>query len=81
MMKRDLCKTPPFDQSRRQTQISILGIFNILLWLKFSPSLILTKIEHFSKVSKIEYPTSLNIRESGDKEIEEDINPMEGSRV
>ena len=47
----DLCKTPPFGQSRRQTQISILEIFNIFLWLKFSPSLILTKIEHFSKVS------------------------------
>jgi hypothetical protein len=30
---------------------------------------------------KRECPTSLNIRESGDKEIEEDINPMEGSRV
>ena len=27
-----------------------LCIFNIFLWLKLSPSLILTKIEHFSKV-------------------------------
>ena len=51
-------------QSPCQTQISILEIFNIFLpapwnakpiplgWLKLSPSLILTKIEHFSKVSE-----------------------------
>ena len=42
---------PPFAQSLCQAQISILEIFHIFLWLKFSPSLILTKIEHFSKVS------------------------------
>jgi len=30
---------------------SILEIFNVFLWLKFSPSLALNKIEHFSKVS------------------------------
>ena len=47
----DLCKTPPFSQSRRQAQILILEISNIFLWLKFSPSLILNKIEHFSKAS------------------------------
>jgi hypothetical protein len=35
----------------RQAQISILEIFHIFLWLKFSPSLILNKIERFSKVS------------------------------
>jgi len=40
---------------RRQTRISILEIFNIFLWLKSSPSLILTKIEHFSKVSKFRW--------------------------
>ena len=53
-MKRDLCKTPPFAQSRRQAQILILKILNVFLWLKFSPSLALSKIEYFSKVSKIE---------------------------
>jgi len=36
---------------RRQAQISILKILNVFLRLKFSPSLNLTKIEHFSKVS------------------------------
>jgi hypothetical protein len=48
---RDLCKTPPFAQFRRQAQILILEIFNIFLRLKFSPSLDLNKIWHFSKVS------------------------------
>ena len=47
----DLCKTPPFAQLQRQAQILILEIFNIFLRLKFSPSLNLSKIEHFSKVS------------------------------
>jgi hypothetical protein len=51
--KKDLWKMPPFAQSLCQAQISILEIFNIFLWLKFSPSLTLNKIEHFSKVSKI----------------------------
>jgi hypothetical protein len=51
IQNRDLCKTPPFAQYRRQAKISILEIFSIFLWLKFSPSLILNKIEHFSKVS------------------------------
>jgi hypothetical protein len=50
---RDLCKTPPFAQFRRQTQILILKILNVFLWLKFSPSLALNKIGHFSKVSMI----------------------------
>ena len=53
-MNRDICKTPPFDQSLRQAQISFLEILNIFLWLQLSPSLILPKIEHFSKVSKCE---------------------------
>jgi hypothetical protein len=41
----------PFGQSLCQAQISILEIFHIFLRLKFSPSLILAKIEYFSKVS------------------------------
>jgi hypothetical protein len=48
---RDLCKTPPFAQFLCQAQILILKILNVFLWLKFSPSLNLNKIEHFSKVS------------------------------
>ncbi len=48
---RDLCKTSSFAQFRRQAQILILEILNVLLWLRFSPSLNLNKIEHFSKVS------------------------------
>jgi hypothetical protein len=40
-------KTPPFAQSRRQAQILILEILRVFLWLKFSPSLTLDKIEHF----------------------------------
>ena len=39
---------------QRQAQILILEIFNIFLRLKFSPSLNLNKIEHFSKVSDYE---------------------------
>jgi hypothetical protein len=42
---------PPFAQSLSQVQISILEILHMFLRLKFSPSLILTKIEHFLKVS------------------------------
>jgi hypothetical protein len=52
LYRRDLCKTPPFAQSRRQAQILILKILNVFLWLKFSPFLALSKIEHFSKVSR-----------------------------
>jgi len=48
---RDLCKTPPFAQFRRQAQILILKILNVFLWLKFSPFLALNKIERFAKVS------------------------------
>ncbi len=48
---RDLCKTSPFAQFRRQSQILSLEILNVFLHLKFSPSLNLNKIEHFSKVS------------------------------
>jgi hypothetical protein len=48
---RDLWKTSPFAQSQRQTQILILEILNVFLWLKFSFSLTLDEIEHFSKVS------------------------------
>ena len=40
-----------FAQSLRQAQILILEILNVFLWLKFSPSLTLNKIDHFSKVS------------------------------
>ena len=36
---------------RRQAQILILEILKVFLWLEFSPSLTLNKIEHFSKVS------------------------------
>jgi hypothetical protein len=41
----------PFAQFRRQAQILILKILNVFLWLKFSPSLALNKIERFSEVS------------------------------
>jgi len=46
-MPRNLCKMPPFAQFQRQTQILILKILDVFLWLKFSPSLILNKTEHF----------------------------------
>jgi len=49
-------KTPPFAQSWRQTQILILEIFNIFLWLKFSPFLISNKIEHFETGSMDCFP-------------------------
>ena len=42
---------PPFAQYLRQAQILILEILNVFLWLKFSPSLILNKIEHFETAS------------------------------
>ncbi len=48
---RDLCKTPPFAQFRRQAQILILKILYVFLWLKLSPFLALNKIERFAKVS------------------------------
>ena len=48
---RDLCQTTLFPRFLRQAQISILKIFNILLWLKFLPSLNANKNYHFSKVS------------------------------
>jgi len=48
---RDLCKTSTFAQSLRQTQILVLEILNVFLWLKFSSFLTLNKIKHFSKVS------------------------------
>jgi hypothetical protein len=51
MITGDLCKTLPFAQFQRQTQILSLEILNVFLHLKFSPSLNLNKIEHFSKVS------------------------------
>ena len=68
LTSRDLCKTPPFAQialkvsafaslrvtsCRRQAQILSLEILNVFLHLKFSSSLNLNKIEHFSKVSSI----------------------------
>jgi len=39
--------------SLRQAQILILAILNVFLWLKFSPSLILSKIEHFETASLV----------------------------
>ena len=48
---RDLWKTLSFAQFHRQTQILILEILNVFLWLKLSSSLFLDKIKHFSKVS------------------------------
>ena len=42
---------PPFVQSLCQAQILIRGILNVCLWLKFSPSLTLNKIERFKVVS------------------------------
>ncbi len=37
----------------RQTQILILEILNVFLWLKLSPSLILNKIERFETASRL----------------------------
>jgi hypothetical protein len=48
---RDLCKTPLFAQFPCHTQILILKILNVFLWLRFSRSLNLNKNEHFSNVS------------------------------
>ena len=47
---------PPFARSLRQTQILILEILNIFLWLKFSSSLISNKIEHFENGSSFIEP-------------------------
>ena len=44
-------KTSPFAQYLRQAKILILEILNVFLWFKFSPSLILNKIEHFETAS------------------------------
>ena len=52
-LNRYICITLPFVQFLRQAQILILGISNIFLWLKFSPSLNLNKIEHSAKVSNL----------------------------
>jgi hypothetical protein len=41
----------PFAQYLRNAQILILEILNVFLWLKFLPSLILDKIEHFETAS------------------------------
>jgi len=56
---RDLCKTALFILFLRQAQISILKIFNIFLWLKFSPSLNSNKNYPFSKVSLINIPRKM----------------------
>jgi hypothetical protein len=40
-------KTSPFAQSLRLAQILILEILNVFMWLKFSPTLTLSKIEDF----------------------------------
>ena len=45
----------PFAQFLRQSQIVILEILNVFMWLKFSPFLNLNKNEHFSKVSTDQY--------------------------
>ena len=60
-MKRDLCKTALFPRFLRQAQISILEIFNIFLWLRFSPSLNSNKNYHFSKVSKFYFKSFFTI--------------------
>jgi hypothetical protein len=60
--RRDLCKTSPFAQSLRQTQISILKILKVFLWLKSSPSLTLNKIECYAKVSRNAVPESNGVR-------------------
>jgi len=39
-------------QSLRQTQILILEILHVFLWLKFSPSLALNKLKRFETGSK-----------------------------
>ena len=44
-----------FAQSLRQTQILILEILNVFLWLKLSPSLILNKLKHFETGSLKSY--------------------------
>jgi len=53
-----VCETfanpPLFVQFLRQTQILILKILNVFMWLKLSPSLNLGKNKHFSKVSMFE---------------------------
>ena len=59
-------KTSPFAQSLRQAQILILEIFNIFLWLKFSPSLTLDKIEHFETASSGEGDTQNPVVSYGD---------------
>ena len=41
-----------FAQSLCQAQILILEILNVFLWLKFSPSWTLNKIERFETVSQ-----------------------------
>ena len=49
----DLCKTSPFAQFLRQTQILILEILHVFLRLKSSSSLNLNKRGRFSKVSNL----------------------------
>jgi len=46
-----ISKRPPFVRYLRQAQILILEILHVFLWLKFSPFLISTKIEHFENGS------------------------------
>ena len=54
---RDLWRAPPFAQSLCCIRFLILEIFKIFLWLKPLCALILTEIEHFSKVSLNWRPT------------------------
>jgi hypothetical protein len=53
-MRQVLYKERPLQNApfRRLAQILILEILYVFLWLKFSPSLNLNEIEHFSKVSR-----------------------------
>jgi len=51
LVVRDLCKTALYARFLRQAQISILEIFYIFLWFKFSPSLNSNINYHFPKVS------------------------------
>ena len=46
-------KTSHFAQSRCQAQILILEILNVFLWLKFSPSLTVDRLERFKIGSRV----------------------------
>ncbi len=58
------CPIPALDSTfcTKWSFSSILGILNVCLWLKFSPALNLNKIEHFSKVSQLQFLRSASPR-------------------